>query len=100
MLGHRLNKFRVGRFFGQAKFFEFRFFSSNYIERAHTGFFDQRRQLFLRKRFDVVIDLFEINAVFTKQRRQIAAGRSGRFFVNCELLFHVSSYARPLVNSC
>ena len=34
-----------------------------------------------------VVDLVVIDAVFTKQRGQIAAGRSGRFFVNGDL-FH------------
>ena len=74
MLDHRFNKFGVRGFFGQAKVFVFGFLFANNIYRLQTSFLDQSCQFLLGQRFDVVIDLFEINAVFTKQRRQIAAG--------------------------
>ena len=93
MLDHRLDKLCVRRFFGQAELFEFCFFFSHHVYRPQTGLFDQRCQLLLSKRFDVVIHLFEINAVFTKQRRKVAARRSGGFFVDGDI---VHSYASAI----
>ena len=47
---------------------------------------------FLSERFVKVIDPLDVDAVFTKQRGQISARRSGRFFVDGDfLLCHVLS---------
>ena len=54
----------------------------------HAGLSDQSREVILGKRLIEIIYLVVINAVFTKQRRKIAAGGSGRFFVNSYFLCH------------
>src|SRR5215204_3041567 len=51
-------------------------------------FSDQLFQHLGRKRLVEIIHLLVINAVFTKQRRQIAAGRSGGFFVDGYSVLH------------
>ena len=58
------------------------------LKGPQARFLDQLAEILLSKGLVKIIDLVVSNAVFTKQRRQIAAGRSGRFFVNCYLFFH------------
>ena len=84
MFDHRFDQFGIRRFVAQIEFFELSFLFPNYVDRPQSCFFDQARELFLSERIDIVVYLFEINAVFTKQLGQIPASRSGRFFVNCD----------------
>jgi hypothetical protein len=56
--------------------------SAGELDSREPGLFDELRQILDRKRLVKIIDLVVINAVFTKQRRKIAAGRSSRFFVD------------------
>ncbi len=72
------------RFFRQRSLFDLAL--SQNLKRRKPRFCDQRAQTFGRKRLGKVIDAFGINVVFTKQRAEIPAGRSGRFLVNCD--FH------------
>jgi len=68
-----------GRYF---KLFERRFAFAKNVKRLEASLFYQPPKLFFGERLVEIIHLIEVNAVFTKQRRQIAARRSGRFFVN------------------
>jgi len=59
------------------------------IERFETRFLEQSHQLRLAQRFVKIIDPVKIDPVFTKQRSQISARRSGRFFVDCYFHAHI-----------
>ena len=59
------------------------------LDRPQSSFCDQSRQTFFGKGFFEIIDLVVIYAVFTKQRRNVAAGSSGRFFINGYLFAHI-----------
>jgi len=65
---------------------------SQQIKWPTACFLYERAEILLRKWLVKVVDLVVINAVFTKQRRQIAACRSGRLFVNGDLfsICHIS----------
>lgn len=55
---------------------------ANELYGPEARFCDERGQALFGKRLFEVIDLVAVDAVFTKQPRKIAAGRSGRFFVD------------------
>ena len=61
---------------------------SQQLERTAASLCDQLTEIVFGKRAIKIVDLVVIDAVFTKQRRQIAARRSGRFFIHGNLVFH------------
>ena len=73
---------RFGRLRGETEFLELRFLGSQQGECMNAEFPDQAFERFFVERFDEVIDLVVVYAVLTEQRGQIAAGRSGGFFVD------------------
>ena len=89
MLDHQFDQaFGVG-VLGKAEFFGDRLVPAKHVPRPQAGLRDQSAQFFDRKRFVVIIYLLVIDAVFTKQLCQIAARRSGRFFVDCYFVWHI-----------
>lgn len=89
-LYHQSYHIVVRRFDSYAGFLDRRIALSKCIKRTQARLGDQFAEIILGKRLAKVIDLVVIYAVFTKQRRKIAAGRSGRFFVNS--YFHRKDY--------
>ena len=77
-----------GRFHGEAEFLELLFLRPKQPECRNIQLCQQLFDVSLRQRVGKIINLLKINAVFTKQRRQISARRSGRFFVNSDFLYH------------
>jgi hypothetical protein len=75
-----------------------RFSFAKDVEGPKPGLSQQVLKLCFADRVTKVIDLVKLYAVFTKQRCQIAARRSGRFLVNCDLHKLSSFYqsSRPL----
>ena len=71
--------------FGQREFLELRLSGSQQAERRNTELLKKALKLLRGQRFDEIINLVVVDAVFTKQRGQIAASRSGRFFVDCDI---------------
>ena len=86
---HRLYHLGVRRFGGNASVFNACLALSQDVEWPQARLLDQFPQLFFRKSLVEIIDFVIINAVFPKQRSQIAARRSGRFFVDGDLFIHV-----------
>lgn len=72
----------IGRPGIKSQLLELFLFYTQQPERRDTELGEQALDLSFVERFAEIIYPVEINAVFTKQRRQIAAGRSGRFLVN------------------
>jgi hypothetical protein len=72
---------RVSAYFGFTAF-------PKQLKGSQPGLFDQFTEIFLGEWLVEIIDLLVIDAVFTKQRGQIAARCSGRLFVNRDLLRH------------
>lgn len=60
--------------------------AASQFDRPEAGFFHKLTEILLSKRFIKIIDLVPLNAILTEQRCQIAAGGSGRFFVNGDLM--------------
>ena len=88
MLDHQFDQaFGVG-LLGQAEFFGNGLISAKHVPWPQAGLCDQAAELFDRQRFVVIIYLLVVDAVFTKQLCQIAARRSGRFFVNDYFVCH------------
>ena len=89
MLDHQFDKaFGVG-VIGQAELFRDGVVSAKYVPRPQAGLRDKSAELFDCQRFVVIIYLLIIDAVFTKQLCQIAARRSGWFFVNDYFVCHI-----------
>lgn len=78
----------IGGGFGQRQVLELRLFGPQKAERRNTELLKKVIKFLRGQRLDKIIDLVVIDAVFTKQRGQIAAGRSGRFFVNGNFVWH------------
>jgi len=78
----------VGCFGCKSEFFEFSFALSQNIERSQPRFRDQFTQMILRERLAKIIYLVVVYAVFPKQRRKIAARRSGGLFVDGYFVAH------------
>lgn len=72
----------IGRPGIEAQLLELLLLCTQQPERRYTELDEQALDLSFVERFAEIIYPVEINAVFTKQRRQIAAGRSSRFLVN------------------
>ena len=85
---HRRDDLGFRRLFRQTQILERRIAFSQNLERRKSGLFQKRPQLIFAQRIDKVIDSFKIDVVFTKQRGQITARRSGRFFVNSDVVRH------------
>lgn len=88
MLYHRVYQLVVRSVVTQTQFLEHGFLLPDSIDRSEPRFLQQVPQFWFGQRLDEVVNLVVIDAVFTKQRSQIAAGRSGRFFVN-DYLVHI-----------
>ncbi len=65
-----------------------RLFRPQQAECRNTELFKKNLKFRRRQRLVKIIDFVVIDAVFTKQRGQIAAGRSGRFLVDCDFTGH------------
>ena len=88
VLDHQFDQaFGVG-FLSQAELFGNGLVSAKHVPWPQAGLRDQAAQFFDRQRFVVIIYLLVVDAVFTKQLCQIAARRSGRFFVNDNFVSH------------
>ena len=73
------------------------------LERRQSKLHYQFSERLLSERLIKIIDPLCVNAVFTKQRSQISARRSGRFFVDGDFIFcHASSitdnFKLPTIN--
>jgi hypothetical protein len=79
---------RVIGFGGKTALLERGLALSHGLDRPQIGLFEQFAKVLLGERFDEIIYLVVVDAVFTKQRSQITAGRSGRFFVDSDLIRH------------
>jgi hypothetical protein len=88
MLDHRRDNHVVRRFKREAERFEFHLTPSQDLERPRSRFCDQFAENLLSERLAKIVYLVVVYAVFTKQRCQIAARRSGRLFVNDYFLAH------------
>jgi hypothetical protein len=89
ILDHRRDDISVRCIGRDASIFYTGFGFSQNVKRAQAGLFDQPAEFFFCKRLVKIIDFFVINAVFPKQRRQISACRSGRLFVDGDLIRHI-----------
>ena len=81
---HRFDDVGVGRVFGDAC----RSRTANQLDRPQPCLGYQFTKVLLGERLVKIIDLVPLYAIFTKQRRQIPARRSGRFFVNGDFVGH------------
>ena len=79
---YRRDYFIRGRVSCDLSRFHRRLTFAKHVERLQAHLFQKGLERFRSERLVIIIDLLEINAVFTKQRSQIPAGRSRRFFVN------------------
>lgn len=75
------------RFRRESQLLRLSFAFAKNLEWRDPEFRDQFSETRLSKGFVKVVDPFRVDAVFTKQRSQIPARRSGRFFVDGDLVF-------------
>ena len=100
MFDHSRDDLAVRSFRRQPKFLKLGLPLPQNIERSKAGLFDQAAQFRLCQRLNEVIYLVVINAVFPKQRCQIAARRSGRLFVDGYLFSHIVRQKRECERAC
>src|SRR6187549_2973280 len=72
---------------GEPEFLCLSFAFPKYLERRQSKFHYQLSERLLSERLIKIIDPLCVDAVFTKQRCQISARRSGGFFVYSDFVF-------------
>ena len=97
MLDNQFDNFVIRRVACDLEIFEFALILAKDVERLQPTLLQQLPQLIFAQRGVIVVDLVVLDAIFPKQRRKIAARRSGRLFVNCDLFRHRKYYV-PIVS--
>ena len=91
MLDHQRNQLAVAKLvLAQPKLFINRLALTHHIPRLQARLTKQLRELLATQRLVIVIDLFKRNTALTEQFVQVTTRRSCRFFVDRDLIAHLT----------